>query len=65
MGFHHLPPSPLQSRDRIIAKDFMGASSYGRTAKIFNIFAFCVGLLVTILSIVLVFLYLPLYTVRP
>lgn len=43
----------------------MGASSYGRTAKIFNIFAFCVGLLVTILSIVLVFLYLPLYTVRP
>ncbi|NP_001336988.1 interferon-induced transmembrane protein 1 [Gallus gallus] len=55
----------IKSRDRIIAKDFVGASSYGRTAKIFNIFAFCVGLLVTILSIVLVFLYLPLYTVRP
>ncbi|POI19699.1 hypothetical protein CIB84_016556, partial [Bambusicola thoracicus] len=53
------------SRDRIIAKDFVGASTYGRSAKILNIIALCVGLFVTILSIVLVFLYLPLYLPQP
>ncbi|XP_042693196.1 interferon-induced transmembrane protein 2-like [Centrocercus urophasianus] len=64
LGFCALSYS-IKSRDRIIAKDFVGATSYGRTAKILNIAALCVGLFVTILSIVLVFLYLPLYLVQP
>uniref|UniRef100_A0A8C3PV42 Interferon-induced transmembrane protein 3 n=1 Tax=Chrysolophus pictus TaxID=9089 RepID=A0A8C3PV42_CHRPC len=64
LGFCALSYS-IKSRDRIIAKDFVGASSYGRTAKIFNIIALCVGLIVTILSIILVILYLPLYFVQP
>ncbi|XP_021258363.1 interferon-induced transmembrane protein 3-like [Numida meleagris] len=64
LGFCALSYS-IKSRDRIIAQDLTGASSYGRTAKILNIVALCLGLLVTIISIVLVFLYLPLYYVQP
>ncbi|OXB74386.1 UNVERIFIED_CONTAM: hypothetical protein H355_002451 [Colinus virginianus] len=63
LGFCALSYS-IKSRDRIIAQDFVGAGSYARTAKTLNIIALCLGVLVTILSIVVVVLYLPLYIVR-
>ncbi|XP_065611465.1 interferon-induced transmembrane protein 3-like [Cyrtonyx montezumae] len=64
LGFCALSYS-IKSRDRIIAQDFLGADKYGRSAKILNIIALCLGVLVTILSIVLVTLYLPLYVTHP
>ncbi|NXL65764.1 IFM3 protein, partial [Chordeiles acutipennis] len=47
----------VKARDRKIAQDPTGASSYGKTAKHLNIAALCLGIVVGILCIVLLVMY--------
>ncbi|KFQ40502.1 Interferon-induced transmembrane protein 3, partial [Mesitornis unicolor] len=47
----------IKARDRKIAQDLAGASTYGQSAKKLNIIAVCVGVLTIILSIVLLVVY--------
>ncbi|XP_068253950.1 interferon-induced transmembrane protein 1-like [Nyctibius grandis] len=47
----------IKSRDRTIAQDPVAATGYGRTAKILNAIALCLGVAVTILCIVLFYQY--------
>ncbi|NWX51790.1 IFM3 protein, partial [Steatornis caripensis] len=57
LGFIALSLS-IKARDRKIAQDHAAASAYGRSAKTVNIIALCVGILVSIISIVVVVMYL-------
>ncbi|NXL84074.1 IFM1 protein, partial [Alectura lathami] len=59
LGFCALAYS-IKSRDRIVARDLVGAHTYGKKAKVLNIVTLFVGILVTIASIVLVIYCLPL-----
>ena len=56
------PPLLLQSRDRKMVGDIIGAQSYASTAKCLNIWALVLGIFLTIGSIVLlIFVYMAAY----